>query len=283
MAPLLTIEADHRRGSALTKPSPPYGKPKVEQDIPQARTQTDDGAASAPQILVVAPEPALRHRLVDYFQSHGFATRWATSDQEVLRALGNGAPNFIILASPPGTRTGLTLIQDIRARSDLPIIFLPDQGGEEVDRIVALELGADAVVTHPLNLRELLARVRAVLRRQRMTSTRMRGQVERGGFRFAGWRLDRRHRRLYDPSDGQVQLTKAEYGLLVAFLESAQRPLSRQQILQATRMHEDVHDRSIDVQVLRLRRKLGDDNGDARFIRTERGVGYVFTVAVEAY
>ena len=106
---------------------------------------------------------------------------------------------------------------------------------------------------------------------------------ERGGYRFDGWQLERRGRRLVDPNANPVALSKGEYTLLLAFLEAPQRPLSREHLLQATRIHEDIFDRSIDVQVLRLRRKLEIDPSAPRVIRTERGVGYVFALPVEAF
>ena len=106
---------------------------------------------------------------------------------------------------------------------------------------------------------------------------------ERGGYRFNGWRLERRSRRLVDPDEKSVPLSKGEYALLLAFLEAPGRPLAREHLLRATRVHEDIFDRSIDVQVLRLRRKLEADPHAARMIRTERGIGYVFALPVELY
>jgi DNA-binding response OmpR family regulator len=106
---------------------------------------------------------------------------------------------------------------------------------------------------------------------------------ERGGYKFGGWRLERRSRRLVTPDETQVPLSKSEYALLVAFLEAPQRPLAREHLLQATRVHADIFDRSIDVQVLRLRRKLEIDPSASRMIQTERGVGYVFVLPVERF
>jgi DNA-binding response OmpR family regulator len=120
-----------------------------------------------------------------------------------------------------------------------------------------------------------------VLRRRESGRVTPERTPERRRFRFAGWRLDQHTRSLTDPSGAPVALTKGEYALLIAFLDAPQRPLTREYLLQATRMHEDVFDRSIDVQVLRLRRKLETDSSMPRFIRTERGVGYVFAVPVE--
>ncbi len=154
---------------------------------------------------------------------------------------------------------------------------------DEIDRVVGLELGADDYVTKPFSLRELLARIRAVLRRQELGRAGSARDPERGGYRFAGWRLERRARRLLDPGANPVVLTKGEYALLVAFLEAPGRPLTREHLLQATRIHEDIFDRSIDVQVLRLRRKLEQDPSAPSVIQTARGVGYVFAIPVEPF
>jgi DNA-binding winged helix-turn-helix (wHTH) protein len=151
----------------------------------------------------------------------------------------------------------------------------------EIDRVVGLELGADDYVTKPFSLRELLARIRAVLRRHDAGRAAPQRDSDRGRCKFGGWQLDRRTRRLTDPHGAPIALTKGEYALLTAFLDAPQRPLSREHLLQATRVHEDVFDRSIDVQILRLRRRLESDPSAPSIIRTERGVGYVFALPVE--
>jgi two-component system, OmpR family, response regulator len=144
--------------------------------------------------------------------------------------------------------------------------------------VLSLELGADDCITAPVGLRELVARVRAVLRRRLVAWPGGGPDRDRGRVRFGGWVLDRRLRSLTDPAGSPVSLSKGEYALLVAFLDAPQRPLSRVQLLQATRLHEDIFDRSIDVQVLRLRRKLEADRGAPRLIKTERGVGFTLPV-----
>jgi DNA-binding response OmpR family regulator len=175
----------------------------------------------------------------------------------------------------------LDLLREVRLSSDVPVIIITGHRRDDIDRVVGLELGADDYLTKPFNLRELLARVRAVLRRFDVGRAAPARDPERGRFRFSGWQLDRRIRQLTDPAGAPVALTKGEYAMLLAFLEAPQRPLSREHLLQATRVHEDVFDRSIDVQILRLRRKLERDPSAPRVIRTERGVGYVFAVPVE--
>ena len=161
--------------------------------------------------------------------------------------------------------------------------MLTGQHLDEIDRVVGLELGADDYLTKPFGLRELLARVRAVLRRLDRARAVPPSEHERGGYQFSGWRLSLRTRRLTAPTGAEVALSKGEYALLAAFLDAPQRPLSREHLLQATRVHEDVFDRSIDVQILRLRRKLEQDPSAPQMIQTERGVGYIFARPVERF
>jgi two-component system OmpR family response regulator len=155
---------------------------------------------------------------------------------------------------------------------------------DEADRVMGLELGADDYLTKPFSPRELLARIRALLRRSRSNETVADGLQKIRAYRFAGWELNVRLRRLIAPGGGIVALTNNEFNLLAAFLASPERVLSRDQLLSQSRLHNDeVYDRSIDVQVGRLRRKLEPKGAGtrARLIRTERGAGYVFTAAVE--
>ena len=199
----------------------------------------------------------------------------------MIRRLAGAEVNLVILDLRLGQEDGLDLLREVRSSSDVPVIIITGHRPDDIDRVVGLELGADDYVTKPFNLRELLARVRAVLRRLNSRRASPSREPQRGCWRFSGWQLDRRTRRLTDPSGAPVALTKGEYALLVAFLEAPQRPLSREYLMQTTRAHEDVFDRSIDVQILRLRRKLERDPSTPRVIQTERGVGYVFAVPVE--
>jgi two-component system OmpR family response regulator len=239
---------------------------------------TDCGSG---HILVVDDDPAVRHLISDYFGEHGIQTVSAMGRSAVARQLAGGDTSAIILDLHLGQDNGLDLLREIRSRSDVPVIILTGRSRDVLDCVVGLELGADDYLTKPFGIRELYARFRAVLRRRENGgSLRTRG-VERGGCKFGGWRLDRRSRRLIDPQERPVTLSKSEYALLLAFLDAPERPLSREHLLQATRLHEDIFDRSIDVQVLRLRRKLEADPKAPRVIKTERGVGYVFAIPVE--
>ena len=232
-------------------------------------------------VLVVEDDPALQRMILNYFVENNIRTLVASNGQEMVGHLSGAEVNLVILDLRLGLEDGLDLLRKVRLSSEVPVIIITGHRLDEIDRVVGLELGADDYLTKPFNLRELLARVRAILRRFDVGRAAPPRDPERGRFRFSGWQLDRRSRQLTDPSGVPVALTKGEYAMLLAFLEAPQRPLSREQLLQATRVHEDVFDRSIDVQILRLRRKLERDPSAPRVIQTERGVGYVFAVAVE--
>jgi DNA-binding response OmpR family regulator len=232
-------------------------------------------------ILVVEDDPALQRMILSYFGENNIRTLVASGRQEMVRQLNGNEVSLVILDLRLGQEDGLDLLREIRSSSDVPVIIITGHRRDDIDRVVGLELGADDYLTKPFNLRELLARVRAVLRRFDVGRAAPARDPERGRFRFSGWQLDRKTRRLTDPAGAPVTLTKGEYALLLAFLDAPQRPLSREHLLQATRLHEDVFDRSIDVQILRLRRKLERDPSAPRVIQTERGVGYVFAVPVE--
>ncbi|MGY8684632.1 response regulator [Bradyrhizobium sp. UFLA05-153] len=231
-------------------------------------------------VLVVEDDPALQRMILNYFGENNIRTLVASNRHEMIDKLGGTEVNLVILDLRLGLEDGLDLLREVRLSSDVPVIIITGHRRDDIDRVVGLELGADDYVTKPFNLRELLARVRAVLRRLDVGRTMPAREPERGHFRFAGWKLDRRSRQLTDPTGVLVTLTKGEYALLIAFLEAPQRSLSREHLLQATRVHEDVFDRSIDVQILRLRRKLERDPSAPRVIQTQRGVGYVFSVPV---
>jgi two-component system, OmpR family, response regulator len=173
------------------------------------------------------------------------------------------------------------VVEGIRGWSKVPVIVLSARHQEQA-KVQALDAGADDYVTKPFGLRELLARIRAVLRREEVAAQRARRTEKHARYRFAGWELDMRRRHLMSPAGEAVALTAGEFNLLAAFVRAPLQVLSRDQLLAATRVHdEEVFDRSIDVQILRLRRKLEADASDPRLIRTERGAGYVFAAPVE--
>jgi DNA-binding response OmpR family regulator len=234
-------------------------------------------------ILVVDDDVMVRQTITRFLEEQNVPTSSVSCRQDLNNHLEKGHPSLILLDLRLGQEDGLDVLKEIRSRSDVPIIIMTGHSREEVDRVVGLELGADDYLTKPFSLRELLARARAVLRRhERGRATRAR-DPERGGYWFNGWSLERRTRRLVNPDGEPVSLTKSEYALLLAFLKAPQRPLTREMLLQATRVREDIFDRSIDVQVLRLRRKLNSDPNAPRVIETERGVGYIFTAMVKPF
>ena len=231
-------------------------------------------------VLIVDNDPTVRRNVSEYFSNHNIPTISA-GDWNELKCT-DGLPSLIVMDRQTSRNDGLDRLRSIRSKSDVPVIMtghVPD----EMDRVIGLELGADDYVIKPFGLRELLARARAILRRRGMASGARTGGSERGGYRFGGWRLERRSRRLMAPNGAPIPLSKSEYALLVAFLEAPQRPLSREHLLQATRVHQDIFDRSVDVQVARLRGKLEIDPSQLRMIQTERGIGYVFSPPVERF
>jgi two-component system, OmpR family, response regulator len=235
----------------------------------------------AAHVLVVDDDPAMRSMIADYLMDQNVRVSVAADSREMQRVLGAGAVDLVILDLKLGNEDGLEIVRALRADSDLPIIVLTGHRREAVDRVVGLELGADDYLTKPFTLRELLARIHAVLRR-RSPAARRDQDAKRTRYRFAGWELNLRTRRLAAPSGEDIPLTKGEFALLTAFLQSPQRVLSREHLLSASRVHDnEVFDRSIDVQILRLRRKLEVDSSASALIKTERGVGYVFSSSVE--
>jgi len=256
------------------------GVSNVSEFSPSAQAFRDSSGPPI-RVVVVDDDPAVRHMVVNYLTEHNMRAVSVAGRQEMIREFAAGEPDMVILDLRLGQEDGLDLLRDLRSRSDVPVIITTGHRRDEIDRVVGLELGADDYVTKPFSLRELLARVRAVLRRSDAARVAAPQDQAKGRSKFGGWQLDRRSRQLTDPEGTPVALTKGEYALLIAFLDAPQRPLSREHLLQATRVHEDVFDRSIDVQILRLRRKLEADSSVPRVIKTERGVGYVFALSVE--
>ncbi|CAM3018115.1 MULTISPECIES: response regulator [Sphingomonas] len=231
-----------------------------------------------PTILIVEDDPALRTLTARAFQENGFAVKLANAAPEMWQALEVGQIDLILLdIMLPGT-SGIDLCRQVRQKSTVPIIFISAKGSE-VDRVVGLELGADDYLAKPFGTRELVARIRAVLRRGGLENTP--GEREAGILGFDGWTANLPRRELMSPSGAQVELTGAEFDLLVAFLDNAQRVVARERLIELSRARiGDSSDRSIDVLVSRLRRKLSGAGGAAPIV-TVRGVGYMLNVPVE--
>jgi two-component system OmpR family response regulator len=238
-------------------------------------------ATSLGRVLVVDDDPAMRNMIASYLERYECPTTALADPSKVVEQVDTGRYGLVLLDVQLGEVDGFDVLRRIRERSDIPVIIVTGQRQDEIDRIVGLELGADDYIAKPFHLRELLARARAVARRQELGRNASGNPRQRGGYRFLGWELRCRCRTLTDPSGEPVVLTKGEYTLLAAFLDAPQVVLSRDRLLQATRAHSDIYDRSIDVQVLRLRRKLEADASQPVLIRTERGIGYRFDAPVE--
>ncbi len=232
-------------------------------------------------VLAVDDDPSVRQMIVDYLADNDMRVTAAASGREIADTIARETIDLLVLDLRLPGEDGMQIASKLRKESDMPIIMLTGRK-DEADRVMGLELGADDYLTKPFSPRELLARIRALLRRSRAHETVADGLTRIRAYRFAGWELSVRLRRLTTPQGETVALTNSEFNLLVAFLAAPQRVLSREQLLDLSRLHNDeVYDRSIDVQVARLRRKLEPGATRPRLIRTERGAGYVFSAAVE--
>ena len=232
-----------------------------------------------PHILVVDDDREIRSLVAQLLRKHGFRVTDAADGREMMQVLEDGRFDLVVLDLMLPGEDGLTLCRRVRGTSSLPIIMLTAMG-EETDRIVGLEMGADDYLPKPYNPRELLARIRAVLRRTGGEAPEP--QEEDGGLRvFEGWSLDLAKRELRAPDGTLVPLTAGEYDLLAAIVERPGRVLSRDQLLDLTRGRDAApFDRSVDVQISRLRRKLEPDPKEPQIIKTVRGGGYVLACEV---
>lgn len=248
----------------------------VPGTIGQGDVDTQRGAA--PRILIVDDDPGIRDVVSDFLSRHGYAVEAAQDARTMEQVLARGPIDLIVLDVMLPGEDGLAICRRLSATSDGPAIIMLSAMGEETDRIVGLELGADDYLPKPCNPRELLARVRAVLRRRQ--EPRAVDDAMGAACEFAGWRLDLVRRELRSPQSVVVNLSSGEFSLLRAFVERPQRVLTRDQLLDLARGRDsDAYDRAIDVQISRLRRKL-DDGGGSELIRTIRSEGYMFTAKV---
>jgi two-component system OmpR family response regulator len=233
-------------------------------------------------ILIVDDDREIRELLGSYLTKNGLRASLASNGRQMHAFLEQETPDLIVLDLMLPGEDGLLLCRDLRAGQwrAVPILMLTALG-EEADRIVGLEMGADDYLIKPFAARELLARVRAVLRRTRMLPPNMQGGESAQFLQFGDWRLDTTARHLLDASGTMVALSGGEYRLLRVFLDHPQRVLTREQLLNLTQgRRSDPFDRSIDLLVSRLRQRLQDEAREPRYIKTLRSEGYVFSVAV---
>jgi two-component system OmpR family response regulator len=249
--------------------------------MPLPRVRSYDAIMDAtPHILVIDDDREIRDLLARFLERHRIRVTAVRDGREARRAWTNGHYHLVVLDLMLPGETGLDLARWMRGQSDVPIVMLTAMG-EETDRIIGLELGADDYVPKPFNPRELLARIRAVLRRAGDAADNRAEAVARA-LLFNGWTLEPSRRRLLNPDGAEVTLTGGEYDLLLALVERANRVLTRDMLLDLLRGRQaGPFDRAIDVAVSRLRRKLEDDGRHAQLIKTVRGGGYVLAATVE--
>ena len=231
-------------------------------------------------ILVVEDDAEMRALIGRLLRLNGYRVTGVQDGQAMRETLSHSALDLILLDVMLPGQSGLDLIRVVRAQSQVPIIMVTARG-DEADRVVGLELGADDYIPKPFGRAELLARIRAVLRRAKMTAgtPRVRGALG-DQIGFAGWNLDTRRRELFAPDGSMVDLSGGEYDLLIVFTEHPQRVLTRDQLLDRARgRSSESIDRSVDVMVSRLRRKLEPGSDSPVIIRTVRGAGYLFVPA----
>jgi two-component system OmpR family response regulator len=242
--------------------------------------QAQASPTASAHVLAVDDDPVIREAITDYLGQHDFRVTAVADGRAMQAVLAEEVVDLLVLDLRLRAEDGMALARRVRDESAIPIIMLTGRG-EEADRVMGLELGADDYLTKPFSPRELLARIRAVLRRRRPEVQQGRPEGIRA-YRFDGWELNLNTRRLKDRDGKAVPLSNGEFSLLVVFLGAPHRMLTRDQLLDMSRLHgDDVYNRSVNTQVMRLRRKLETDPARPRYIRTERGVGYMFGVPVE--
>ncbi len=234
-------------------------------------------------ILAIDDDPAMRKLVADYLRENNLRVTAVATGTEMEQMLAQHAIDLVVLDLRLAAEDGMQLARKLREESTVPIIIVTGKH-DEADRVMGLELGADDYVMKPFSPRELLARIRAVLRRYQTAREVLSSRGEkRRAYRFAGWELNLGSRRLTSPEGRRVDLSNGELNLLQALCAAPQRVLTREQLLDLSRLNgAEVYDRSIDVQILRLRRKIEPNPAQPQYIKTERGAGYVLSVPVDA-
>jgi two-component system OmpR family response regulator len=236
--------------------------------------------AHAPLVLIVDDDPLVRDMVADYLAKHDVRVSAVADGRAMQEVLASGVVDLIVLDLKLRSEDGMQIARRMREDSSIPIIMLTGRS-DEADRVMGLELGADDYITKPFSPRELLARIRTVLRRRHAEVRQGRPEGIRA-YRFDGWELNLNTRRLTSPGGEALVLSKGEFNLLVVFLGAPHRVLTRDQILDLSRLHNDeVYNRAVDLQIMRVRRKIEPDSASPKYIKTERGNGYIFSVNVE--
>jgi two-component system OmpR family response regulator len=232
-------------------------------------------------ILVIDDDSQIRALLQEYLAENGMRVSIASSGDQMSQILNDEAIDLVVLDLRLGREDGMAIARSLRDQSAIPIVMLTGVR-DEADRVMGLELGADDYLTKPFSPRELLARIRTVLRRTKASLPAQSRQRDIRAYRFGEFELNLRTRRLKRINADDIALTNGEFNLLSALLAAPERILTRDQLLEASRVFDnEVYDRAIDIQVLRLRRKIEKDPTQPQFILTERGAGYMFSSAVE--
>jgi DNA-binding response OmpR family regulator len=239
-------------------------------------------AERQPHVIALDDDADVRRLVAEYLGQNEFRVTTVASGAELNAAMARDLADVVVLDLRLPGEDGLQIARRLREESaGIPILMLTGRA-EEADRVMGLELGADDYLTKPFSPRELLARIRALLRRAKAQASVADAVSKVRAYRFGGWELNIGLRKLKSPQGELVDLTNGEFRILAAFLSAPQRILSREQLLDLSRVHNaEVYDRAIDIQILRLRRKIEPDPAKPRFIKTERGAGYVFSVAVD--
>jgi DNA-binding response OmpR family regulator len=232
-------------------------------------------------ILVVDDDHSMRILLIEYLSGHGYKADGAATAQEALSVFAAKRYDLVLLDLGLPDGDGTDLARRWREQAQVPIMYITGRN-DEADLVMGLELGADDYIVKPFSLREVLARMRAVMRRVGAASAAplTRGKLP-NAYRFAGWTLNLNTRRLSSADQSAVPLTNSEFNLLVTFLSAPGRIITREKLLESTRAFDDIYDRAIDVQILRLRRKIEIDPKKPALLRTERGAGYIFDTDIE--
>jgi two-component system, OmpR family, response regulator len=257
------------------------GTPVLHSRATTSAKKCQSLAGTNVRLLFVSDYGELRNKMTSYFETQNLSVTFVAEYENIFRDIQELVPSVILLCNPFGPNDVLGMLREIRSFSDLPVIMISAERTDEVDRVLGLELGADDYLTMPFGLRELCARVRALHRRSGIRREQPRRELKSIVHRFCGWELHERNRCLFNPQGTQVSLTKGEYTLLLAFVTAPGRFLSREYLIGATRVNDDVFDRSIDVQVYRLRRKLQLSPDGPSVIQTEPRVGYRFDASVD--